>query len=268
MRKLHFNGQASTKSKGVVYSVGRVYGIRSTNTSRLENYSKKERAGCFTTDDMMQFVRSIIPRLLAGLTTFPTRGDVVWTAAIGAVHVTVMFGFGVWSRFMKPRYANLPPGTLIAMGVVTLVTPSTLEEVMFRGILLPHPAVDGPVTWTVKLGVTALVSNLLFLVYHFSPWHQPKKVTRTVSCTSPSQRYVRMRVLGVQRSSIYGNDLLLWNDLHGCLPAKWMSLDAHCHTLRHGSVLAVVFWWIRSTDQAIVQKTMTWMFHFTSLTVC
>ena len=182
MRELHCNEETSNTSKGAAHLGSGVYGIRSTNTSRLADYSKSKGQNVLQpTDGMVLFVRSIIPRLLAALATSPSRGDVAWTAGIGAVHATLSFGFARWSRFITPRYAKLGPWGLIGVVVKTLITPSIIEEAIFRGALLPHPAVDEAMTWTASLGMTAFASNLLFVIYHLSPWHRPKKVALCVS---------------------------------------------------------------------------------------
>ncbi len=99
-------------------------------------------------------------RLWAGFTTFPTNFGSMLGLLAGYGAIAVIFGtstgFITWQRHA------LTLGDLRLLLQLFLM-PALVEELLFRGLLLPHP-IEGA-----SLGNTAvaiLVSTLLFIIYH------------------------------------------------------------------------------------------------------
>ena len=80
--------------------------------------------------------------------------------------------------------------------VTAFFMPSLLEEAVFRVYVLPHPAVDGEVSLVSKL-VFAVLSVSLFVVYHLSPFHEPKEVQCPLSLCPDESLFMRCSQIDV-----------------------------------------------------------------------
>jgi len=101
-------------------------------------------------------------RLAASVLTIPSLMDWGICLAVLAVYAAIAFPVGFRLRFLQQEWVTNPQ-TIVASTLVALIFPSIFEEVIFRGLLLPHPA-EAASTATIVLW--SIVSLVLFVVAH------------------------------------------------------------------------------------------------------
>lgn len=114
-------------------------------------------------EHFLGFIEFLRDRLeIAGLTV-PTGES--WLVGLGltGIYALVALAIGFPTGFLQVTPAGLPWGQKVALAGRALITPAILEELFFRGLLLPHPGEQA--TLTTQL-TWSIISLLLFVIYH------------------------------------------------------------------------------------------------------
>jgi predicted Abi (CAAX) family protease len=98
--------------------------------------------------------------LIGGLRTPPSRGIAV-SAVCFVVYVLLVIPIGLGSGVIRPALAD--PESFLYMPFTLMVCPALLEEVFFRGLLIPRNTGDGG---TPRIVFFCLLSAALFTVWH------------------------------------------------------------------------------------------------------
>lgn len=83
--------------------------------------------------------RARIASLKIAFLTWPDKAAWLKCAAIFAAYASLAAGIGFPTGFLKLELMNGPAGLYIALPLVLFLRPALIEEVFFRGLLLPHP---------------------------------------------------------------------------------------------------------------------------------
>ena len=78
--------------------------------------------------------------LRAALTTMPGGGIWLRCALVYAIFLACAAPIGLWFGLLHPGMPHLRPADMASGGVLLLVQPAFVEEVVFRGLLLPREA--------------------------------------------------------------------------------------------------------------------------------
>lgn len=124
----------------------------------------------------MPFLTLLCHRLRASLLQRPSAAHLRNGALCLTIHAVASLSFAFVTRFVA---LESPPALPKSLGVLvaSFFAPGLTEELVFRGLLLPHRQVDGlgPFKPLPRLLYGAL-SVGLFVIYHLSPFHKPRKV--------------------------------------------------------------------------------------------
>ncbi|MBD3243769.1 MAG: CPBP family intramembrane metalloprotease [Chitinivibrionales bacterium] len=101
--------------------------------------------------------------LRAGLHTCPDRRAIRIGLAALAIHLILTGFIGFGSRFMHLAPLQAPVWLAALLPVTLLVFPSLLEELFFRGVLIPHPS--RAVSMRDRYTMVAL-STVAFVLWH------------------------------------------------------------------------------------------------------
>lgn len=99
-------------------------------------------------------------RIVVVLTTMPNGRDLGLTAVALAGYAVLALSIGFFSGFLQWQVHAENRWQIVLQ---TLVAPALFEEIVFRGLLLPHPG-EGHTTGTVLLWSS--LSLFLFVIYH------------------------------------------------------------------------------------------------------
>jgi predicted Abi (CAAX) family protease len=99
----------------------------------------------------------------AAVRSWPTRGQWVACAAAFAGYGIVAGAVGMLSGFFRPGWPTEPPWKLAVLPFLLFVTPSFVEELFFRGVLLPHPRERVRPT---IVAIAASFALLAFILWH------------------------------------------------------------------------------------------------------
>ena len=99
-------------------------------------------------------------RTVAALTTVPSLQDLVLTAVVLIIYSILALPIGFFSGFLQWKWHKENFWPMVSQ---TLVTPALFEELIFRGLLLPHPREGNTIE---SLGWWSGLSLLLFVLYH------------------------------------------------------------------------------------------------------
>ena len=99
-------------------------------------------------------------RIVVALTTVPDARDLGLTAVAFAMYAVFALPIGFFSGFLQWQVHTENRWQIVLQ---TLVAPALFEEIVFRGLLLPHPG-EGKTTATVWLWSS--LSLFLFVIYH------------------------------------------------------------------------------------------------------
>ncbi len=113
--------------------------------------------------DRSRSVASRFHQLLRGLRTVPSRRDIVFAALVTGGYFILTGAIGFGSGLLRPSIAPLTPGLIAAVPLLLFIFPSIPEEVVFRGLLLPH---RGSAPSRKRMVVETAISTTLFVVWH------------------------------------------------------------------------------------------------------
>jgi predicted Abi (CAAX) family protease len=112
---------------------------------------------------MRMLQRSVLSLRLA-LSTWPDRTAWLSTLALFAAFALVAASLGYTSGLLRPGFANWSPAQALGFLALTFFLPALFEELVFRGLLLPHPH-EAPsgfrASWT-----WLVLTVLVFVAYH------------------------------------------------------------------------------------------------------
>jgi len=106
------------------------------------------------------FVRRLID-LREALVTWPECRTWLMCALIFGAFVATAAPIGLLSGFLRPETANLPKRTMFVIAITIFVQPSLLEEIVFRGFLLPRTGPSIP-----RRAAAACAALALYVVSH------------------------------------------------------------------------------------------------------
>lgn len=98
------------------------------------------------------------------------------TALLAAAYATVGIPLGLVTGRLIPGWPSIPFEQALAFVLITLVTPSLVEELLFRVLPIPHNTESVSSTWR---WIWASISLILFIVWHplnawlLHPWARP-----------------------------------------------------------------------------------------------
>lgn len=124
----------------------------------------------------MPFLTLLYNRLRACLLQRPSAAHLRNGVLCLSIHAAASLSFAFAMRFVA---VQSPPELPKSLGVlfVSFFAPGLSEELIFRGLLLPHRQVDGlSVFRPLPRLLCGALSVGLFVMYHLSPFHKPKKV--------------------------------------------------------------------------------------------
>eukprot|EP00210_Caulerpa_lentillifera_P004556 g4346.t1 len=152
----------------------------------------------------MLLIATLYRRLRASFSQRPTAANLRNGVICFSIHAIVSLVFALLTRFAT---RESPPSlrNSVQILVVAFFIPSLAEEVLFRGLLLPNRQVDGPdVFEPLPMLLYGAFSVGLFVVYHLSPYHKPKKVMS-------DPRFLTLAgVLGVSCTVVYLDSGSIW----------------------------------------------------------
>ena len=98
-----------------------------------------------------------------GLITLPKGSDLLFSVVVFLIYMAVALPIGFYSGFFSIHVLKTDIGMMIALPVSLFFLPSLVEEVVFRGLLLPHKerAVSA-----IHLLFYAVFSVALFIAWH------------------------------------------------------------------------------------------------------
>jgi predicted Abi (CAAX) family protease len=112
-------------------------------------------------------IRSAVHRRLQdlreALTTIPDWRTWRTCALIYGLFLVCALPVGLLSRLLRPGAAHLTPPALIASGLLLFVQPALVEEIVFRGLLLPRNGASLPRGRLVRVAGAALA---VYVVSH------------------------------------------------------------------------------------------------------
>ena len=102
-------------------------------------------------------------RALRALTTWPNAR--AWRDSGWALLWFALFALatGFATRFFQAQPTAMPPLKFLGVMVILFVFPGITEELIFRGLVLPHPSEDG---FEPRRRRSLVVSILIFIVWH------------------------------------------------------------------------------------------------------
>ena len=98
-----------------------------------------------------------------GLVTVPTGPDILFCVFVFSVYMAVALPIGFYSGFFTIAVLRADIWVMIALPVSLFVIPSFVEEVFFRGVLLPH---KGRRVSPIYLLLYAAFSIVAFVAWH------------------------------------------------------------------------------------------------------
>ncbi|NEP58160.1 MAG: CPBP family intramembrane metalloprotease [Symploca sp. SIO2G7] len=107
-----------------------------------------------------------LSRLSAACNTIPTAQDWLLSAGILLIYGMIALPLGFWQGFLQLQVASserLALGTKVRIALTALAAPATIEELVFRVLLLPQPMAELPAKIWWLWGIFSL---LLFIIYH------------------------------------------------------------------------------------------------------
>lgn len=118
----------------------------------------------------------ILNRLKESLTTFPSAGEWAFTLVILALYCLIALAINWRFKVFAFKPTNLPLPKAFLLVAIAIVTPSLLEESIYRGLLVPRASES--MSFAVKQSWIAF-SLLLYVGSHpliaklFWPWCKP-----------------------------------------------------------------------------------------------
>ena len=104
-----------------------------------------------------------------GLTTLPKGGDFLFSVVIFLIYMAVALPIGFFSGFFTLEVLKTDIWVMIALPISLFFIPSLFEEIVFRGLLLPHRSRG--------VSTRPLVLYSVFSIAAFVVWHPINAMT-------------------------------------------------------------------------------------------
>ena len=104
-----------------------------------------------------------------GLTTLPKGGDFLFSVVIFLIYMAVALPIGFFSGFFTLEVLKTDIWVMIALPISLFFIPSLFEEIVFRGLLLPHRSRG--------VSTRPLVLYSVFSIAAFVVWHPVNAMT-------------------------------------------------------------------------------------------
>ena len=114
----------------------------------------------FSLNELIPLVQS---RLVNSFLTLPSSNDWAWTAILLIIFSLIVIPLGFKFKFLKAEIPKVSWKIISRLILITLLFPTTAEEVFFRVLLLPHKAEQVSLTYQWIFGSISLI---LFIIYH------------------------------------------------------------------------------------------------------
>src|SRR5262245_61843453 len=111
----------------------------------------------------VSFVRSRIRDVRAALTTIPDARTWRRCLAVYLAFLAVTLPLALASGFLRPSAPDLSPASILLICAYLFVRPAFVEELVFRGLLLPR-GTNGRGTW--RLVALAAAALIVFVASH------------------------------------------------------------------------------------------------------
>jgi predicted Abi (CAAX) family protease len=108
-------------------------------------------------------IATLLTRLSLAFTTIPSLQDWLIVLGILLAYGAIALSIGWYFGFLRPVAPPQGAWGVLSGAMITFFSPVLLEELIFRAMLIPHPAEGFPLT---KWATWAAISLLLFVVYH------------------------------------------------------------------------------------------------------
>ncbi|MEZ0324398.1 MAG: CPBP family glutamic-type intramembrane protease [Fimbriimonas sp.] len=157
----------------------------------------------------------------AAILTFPTGRTWLQCLLVYAVFAAIALSLGLGSGLLRPSLAELSPKTFALLAITTLLSPSLMEEVIFRVLPLPRDAtrVTEP-----RFALISTVSLVAFVAAHpLSAWLL--RPAAWALFTSPEFLAIAA-LLGAACTAVYLISKSLWPPLllHWTAVLTWITL--------------------------------------------
>ncbi len=108
------------------------------------------------------YLETIRDRLINGITTIPIWADWQYGFVLISIYTIIALCLGFCKKFLKFKIQSYWQISLKIIAT-SFVAPGLLEELFFRGLLLPHPTENSDIK---TVSIYIIISLLLFVVYH------------------------------------------------------------------------------------------------------
>jgi predicted Abi (CAAX) family protease len=98
-----------------------------------------------------------------GLTTLPKGSDLLFSVVVFLIYMSIALPLGFFSGFFTIEVLKTDIWVMTALPISLFFIPSLFEEVVFRGLLLPHKERE---VSTIRLLFYAVFSIALFIAWH------------------------------------------------------------------------------------------------------
>lgn len=110
-----------------------------------------------------EFLQGRINDFLAGVKTIPKPSDIILCCVILSIYSVIALVIGFSTKFFSFDIIQGKPIFLCILPFSMFVFPSLLEELFFRGLLLPHKKRNMPIQ---KIWLYSMISVVLFVLWH------------------------------------------------------------------------------------------------------
>ncbi len=108
-------------------------------------------------------LRARLRSLRRALTTLPSRLEWLWCGGIAALYFLTVGLLGIFSGFLNPGPAALPGRVLPVFAFIIALKPCLLEELVYRGLFVPHREEKATVR---SVLIQSAVSLAIFIAAH------------------------------------------------------------------------------------------------------
>ncbi len=106
-------------------------------------------------------------RLTLALTTWPEVGDWLSCLELFVAYSVIALPVGLWRGLLRLEWVSSWT-TILMTTVITFIFPSVIEEILFRVLLVPHPAQEQSMRTVLAWGIVSLI--LFVLAHPLNAW--------------------------------------------------------------------------------------------------
>ncbi len=120
-------------------------------------------------DILRSFLFNRLIDVKRGFVTLPKRSDIIFSVVVFLLYMAVVLVIGFYSGFFQIEILRANIWVMMALPVSLFFVPSLLEEMFFRGFLLPHKER--------KVSARHLLFYAAFSIVIFVAWHPVNAMT-------------------------------------------------------------------------------------------